>query len=277
MSEVKVNKLNTRTNTALTIQQNSTTAMTIDTSQNVLVGKTDTTFATAGVNLQPNGRVDITRDGGQSVYFNRTTSDGDIAGFYKDGTQVGSIYNGGGNLGVNSSGGLLLVDDIITPTSGADNTKDIGRSSARWKDAYIGGNIYLGGTGSANALDDYEEGTWTPSTDHGTLTTSYAKYTKIGNRVFVSCTVNSVSDTTNSNPFLIRGLPFTNSGEVSNGIMGRFFSASNSGDALIQYIENNASHIQLWVTAHNSSYDRLSHSELTSTSANFYINISYTT
>src|SRR5210317_831691 len=48
------------------IDDNATsTAVTIDSSENVLVGKTSTTFATAGVNLQPNGRVDITRDGGQ--------------------------------------------------------------------------------------------------------------------------------------------------------------------------------------------------------------------
>ena len=32
----------------------------------------------------------------------------------------------------------------------------------RFKDLYLSGGVYLGGTGSANQLDDYEEGTWTP-------------------------------------------------------------------------------------------------------------------
>jgi hypothetical protein len=36
------------------------------------------------------------------------------------------------------------------------------RYSARFKDLYLSGGVYLGGTGSANKLDDYEEGTWTP-------------------------------------------------------------------------------------------------------------------
>ena len=40
---------------------------------------------------------------------------------------------------------------------------DIGSSSKRFKDLYLSGGAYLGGTGAANKLDDYEEGTWTPT------------------------------------------------------------------------------------------------------------------
>jgi hypothetical protein len=35
-------------------------------------------------------------------------------------------------------------------------------SAARFKDLYLSGGVYLGGTVAANYLDDYEEGTWTP-------------------------------------------------------------------------------------------------------------------
>ena len=31
------------------------------------------------------------------------------------------------------------------------------------------GGVYIGGTGSANLLDDYEEGTWTPTIDFTTI------------------------------------------------------------------------------------------------------------
>ena len=38
---------------------------------------------------------------------------------------------------------------------------------------------FVGGTGSANQLDDYEEGSWTPAFGHGeTLSISLAQYTK---------------------------------------------------------------------------------------------------
>ena len=37
----------------------------------------------------------------------------------------------------------------------------------RFKDLYLSGGVYLGGTGAANKLDDYEEGTWTPTLGNG--------------------------------------------------------------------------------------------------------------
>ena len=46
--------------------------------------------------------------------------------------------------------------------------------------------VYLGGTGAANKLDDYEEGTWTPSiSGYGQellAVNSTGSYTKVGNR-----------------------------------------------------------------------------------------------
>ena len=39
-----------------------------------------------------------------------------------------------------------------------DATVDLGVSAHRFKDLYLSGGVYLGGTGSANYLDDYEEG-----------------------------------------------------------------------------------------------------------------------
>jgi hypothetical protein len=37
-----------------------------------------------------------------------------------------------------------------------DGTKDLGFTAARFKDLYLSGGVYLGGTGAANLLDDYE-------------------------------------------------------------------------------------------------------------------------
>lgn len=67
-------------------------------------------------------------------------------------------------------------------------------------------------TAAANALDDYEEGTWTPAISTGgvTYTIQVGKYTKIGN--FVSASFH-IDINTNSNgsstTFYITGLPFT--------------------------------------------------------------------
>ena len=125
---------------------------------------------------------------------NRQSSDGSIVDFKKDGTTVGSIgvdygtefYIGGGGSG------LYLNTSTIRPTTGGaastltDGTIDFGYPTARWKDLYLSGGVYLGGTGAANLLDDYEEGTFTPYWNAGTslvYTTQVGKYTKVGNVV----------------------------------------------------------------------------------------------
>ena len=69
----------------------STRAMDIDSSGNVLVGKTSTAVNTQGIQLGNNGRFYATSDGAESAVFNRKTSDGVIASFRKDNTTVGSI------------------------------------------------------------------------------------------------------------------------------------------------------------------------------------------
>ncbi len=84
----------------------------------------------------------------------------------------------------------------------------------------------------ANTLDDYEEGSWTPtivgSTTAGTASYTVAQgyYTKIGNRVFLQCYIHWSSGTGTGN-LLIGNLPFTSS------------SSSNSqGGFVISYINN---------------------------------------
>jgi hypothetical protein len=84
---------------------NSTEKARITSAGDLLVGKTVNTLATAGVALNVGGNLysTFTRNGGGIVDFNRTGDDGDLLGFYQDGTKEGSIsvsgttvsYNGG--------------------------------------------------------------------------------------------------------------------------------------------------------------------------------------
>ena len=79
----------------------------------------------------------------------------------------------------------------------------------------------------ANTLDDYEEGTWTPTFSSTGATFTYnlntnGSYTKVGNIVNLSAYVNilSISGTT-SNAVLIAGLPFASkNGYASSGSFG---------------------------------------------------------
>ena len=63
-----------------------------------LIGKTTTNFATAGIRFQSNGNADFTRDDGNVMNINRTTSNGTVLEFYKDGSSVGSISTNANSL-----------------------------------------------------------------------------------------------------------------------------------------------------------------------------------
>ena len=147
-----------------------------------------------------------------------------------------------GSIGVASSGGTFDIsgaanDVRITGgnasywvTSGAfyggtANTRDLGTSTYRWKDLYLSGGVYLGGTGSANKLDDYEEGTWTPVIrgSGGDPSVTYIGantggiYTKVGDTVFVSFEVRWSAITGGGGSATISGLPFTRGSLTPDG------------------------------------------------------------
>jgi len=119
-------------------------AMRIDSSGNLLVGKTSLTLNTEGHALAPT-YARFTRNGGAPVQFNRTTSDGDIALFYKDGITVGSIGVASSVpiFNTSTSTGALGVEGtrIYQWDSGQfypllDNSKNIGAASYRFDDIY---------------------------------------------------------------------------------------------------------------------------------------------
>ena len=195
----------------------------IDASGNVLVGKTSTSRPVAGAEFRSTGFARFTRDQGNPLEVTRTTNDGEAIKFYKDNTHVGSIGTGSGyiHIGIGDTGIGFASDDIIPynldTNAVRDNSIDLGSSSYRFKDLYLGGGLYVGGTGSANKLDDYEEGTWTPGfTGTGgapsgvNYTSRLGWYTKVGQLVHVTLFLALSSLTTSPTGTLrISGLPFT--------------------------------------------------------------------
>jgi len=201
----------------------------VDASGNLLVGKTTTAFGTQGVRLSTVGSVLATSNGNAPAELNRLTSDGTLLGLYKDGTAVGSIGTASSRLSIGTSNvGAYFASGNILPWNTStnatrDNAIDLGNASGRWKDLYLSSGVYLGGTGSANLLDDYEEGTWTPaySTSGGSFTYDSAtqgQYTKIGNMVTVYFRIYTTSATVGTGNVSITGLPFAEA--FTNGTLG---------------------------------------------------------
>jgi len=129
---------------------------------------------------------------------------------YVPGTPDGTVRIGNGDAGavtdvvtINSSGAVTLANNL-TVTGTTTNTGAITST----------GGIYLGGTAAANLLDNYEEGTWTPTISPTTsgsvsLSTALGTYTKVGNMVFLEAYIQASSISSPNGYFQITGLPFS--------------------------------------------------------------------
>ena len=144
----------------------------------------------------------------------------------------GLVVNDGANAGMTiystgtSSGQMKLS---LTNAEGADagaamiysNSADalifnVNGATERIRILSGGGITFNGDTATANALDDYEEGTWTPVWKFGgsggtanTQTEHVAWYTKIGNMVTVWYRGALANSPSGSGSLVITGLPYT--------------------------------------------------------------------
>lgn len=242
------------------------TALTIDINENVLVGQTTNALADTGHILDSSGTAYHIRDGASPLILNRKSSDGSITEFYKNGATVGSIGVTSGSLGVGQGDtgvGFFANDNIVFPSTAAgatrDNAIDLGYAGGRFKDAYLSGGVYLGGTGSANKLDDYEEGTWTPilggstGTSGQSYSTQHGSYTKIGRVVHLQAYVVMASIGTSTGAYgQVQNLPFT--AAPVQGYGGGIFQYFNliggtSVSQLIAYPEGNSTFAYVLYTA----------------------------
>ncbi len=247
------------TNNSLQIQVNSGERMRIISGGALLVAKTAEERNNVGLELSPVGKAVITRSGGTTLELNRKSSDGDLINFFKDNSTVGSIgTDSTGDFVIDGSSGhsgIRFKDTVLVPKqngSDVDNTIDLGKSDKRWKDIYLSGGAFIGGTGTANKLDDYEEGTWTPTATFANDTASgqNGQYTKIGN--VVTATFNIVfSSTSFGAQISVAGLPFTShnvSGSQSAGF-GRQAYYDGTSTNLSLAVLNNSTQVDLYENA----------------------------
>jgi hypothetical protein len=243
MSEILVNQLKTAAGQS-TLQFDSTGDVLLSTGRLGRVGGSTieidsdgqfvgTSAFTGAVTIGDGLTVD--NDGATVATFDRATSHGTIIDFQKDGSTLGSLSSADGDLALFSTtsghGGIRFSLDRIFPVDNAgaliDNDISLGGAGNRFKDLYLSGGVYLGGTGAANYLDDYETGTWTPtiqgSNTSGTYTPSFSAgvYTKIGNLVCIEFSVEDFSTASGGSGYIkITGMPFN---KANNGT----FSASS--------------------------------------------------
>jgi len=155
--------------------------------------------------------------------------------FFKDGgTTFGRLANSSSDFEIVS---VVADKDILF--KGNDNGSEItaltlDMSSAG--QANFNAGLGIGGTGAANTLNDYEEGTFTPTwTSSGSsfqYTVQQGIYTKIGNRVCFTIYVqlDGGGNSFSSNAVTLGGFPFTSSETMYYPVLGRYLN-SDTGNS----------------------------------------------
>ena len=147
---------------------------------------------------------------------------------------------------ISGSNGITLPDSGALSTSIGD--------AINITSGYVSG-IKLGGTGAANTLDEYEEGTYTPVAKAGSTVISTTNqgtlYTKIGRQVNLSMYLIMGSSANISSI----SLPFTAVSGVNVRYAGAMasYNMPKSGNQYSPLIEQNSAVMGLWQMQNNTA------------------------
>ena len=112
-----------------------------------------------------------------------------------------------------------------------------------------GGLTFNGDTATANALDDYEEGTFTPTYQTGLTSPSYGDtsghYTKIGQLVTFTIRINATG-TNSSSHLQVGGLPFSSNTHNEGSVSFGYTDNLNGSNGLTGHIGENGSKISMY-------------------------------
>lgn len=174
-------------------------------------------------------------------------------GFYK----VTAFKDGFGTAEFifNNVGDFNVREDINSVAVGLTGNQTI-TGVKTFSNNIAANGVFLGGTSSANLLDDYEEGTWTPS-NVGSFPISEivnSTYTKVGRLVTINAYVKASPSSATA---FIGGLPFV----ISGNITGLVRNTTQT-----QSVVNNASGVVINLFG-----------VTTGTNNDFYINFTYST
>ena len=223
-----------------------------------------------GINAtSPGTRLDVQESNSDSI---PTNADVASAGLIRiQNTNNSAVFGGIGLQARSSSSAQWLIATQWTANNQGDlvlRTRNASTTSAEIGRFLNGGGLtFNGDTAAANALDDYEEGTWTPTceSDGNIGSSQYTNtYTKIGRLVTINCDIHALDNITSTNPIKIGGLPFVpsnTSGELGSTAVHGERVDSSIVVAFLQYLANT------WVIRFrkgvgSNNYSDIDHSDL---------------
>lgn len=198
------------------------------------------TSAKLDTNIDIAGTLDVTSattlDSTLAVVGNSTANSMNLGGrgFLSGAAQLGVNFTSATGVGLQindtNSGNLGGMLQFYSGSGGGTLRANIQNANNTGVHMCLGtgGTVVFGNTGytAANALDDYEEGTWTPTLlgDGSNPTVTYVKqegyYTKIGNSISLFCRLQTSARSGGTGTALIGGLPYAHNAARAGGGVG---------------------------------------------------------
>tara|TARA_R100001463_G_scaffold16910_2_gene43662 strand:- start:198 stop:1049 length:852 start_codon:yes stop_codon:yes gene_type:complete len=236
-------KLPATVGSANQLLKNSGTAGTLEFASNVTVDSNGRLLVGTTSPGESNGDEATFYNNGNAGITIRSAADADCKIYFSEGTSGGSQYRG-----------AINYDHDTHYMSFSANENE------RIRILGTGGITFNGDTATANALDDYEEGTWTPAADTGTVSATYANYIKIGSMVTIFFDLHNFSNTSSSSHILISGLPFAPvyPGESTGAVHGERVDAVT----IVAWIDPSPQKIGFRQGVGSSNYSYITHSNI---------------
>ena len=250
------------------IQSNGSTKAIVTAEGTLGIGTTTPTqkLDVSGHLLFGNGRSNSAEKHGRFTAINYNTAVNPMCVIYANGASSGNFVRfGGGTDSVSPVTSFQFFTATGTPANG-EGTKRATLDSDGLK--------FGTDTAAANALDDYEEGTFTPSLTFGGGATSMAystrqgSYVKVGKMCYISLRIVLSSKGSSSGAAIITGLPFT-SGNVTGNFSkaGMAFANNWYGSVAgtqhhIHTVDGNTSAIQLRRLDDGGNYQTFTNSHM---------------
>ena len=156
------------------------------------------------------------------------------------GDAASTLATSAGNITIDAQGGD--TDIIFKGTDGSTDitalTIDMSDGGVLQTRAGVGFPGTQVSSSDANILDDYEEGSWTPTSASISFSSASGRYVKIGAQVTLWFTITFPS-TSNSSDARITGLPFNPVSQNGQGVLGNI-SDSSVADARVSADNGNS-------------------------------------
>lgn len=249
------------TGTTLTL---TSATLSTDTMYAVFIGRAvQTVLPPANINIQ---LADGTAAAPSLNFANDTNT-----GIFRPTTDTIALTEGGvEGMRLNSSGNVQFAGNIglggTTPTTSGTG---------------ITFPATLSASTDANTLDDYEEGTWTPSWSATSGSMSYSKqqgfYIKIGRVVHAHCHIITTANNSLSGTVQLNGLPFTNQNSFPAGSM--FVENVNiaANTTFFAYVEPSQSYLRFRYFTNNAGASDVQGSQLNAGSDMMFNHTYFTT